>query len=135
MSEKELSVKKKLTWKQKRIARKQRKLALPRYYNGLSYNDLMDLESKWGGTIFGPVPAGHQREFFEHKKNVWIWYETWTDAAGMQKDMMIRYEVRPSGVFKRASGQKYEKLSGDELSNFRMAAKNYLNLIKTKLYY
>ena len=137
MSEKELSVKKsqKLSWKQKRLARKQRKLLIPRYYNGLSYEDLMNLESKWGGTIFGPVPAGHQREFFEHKKNVWIWYESWLDAAGMQQEMTIRYEVRPSGVFKRATGQKYEKLAGTELDNFRMAAKNYLNLIKTKLYY
>ena len=135
MSEKELSVreKRKLTRKQKRLAKKQAKF--PRYSNSLSYNDLMDLESKWGGTIFGPVPAGRQREFFEHKKNVWIWYESWLDAAGVQQDMMIRYEVRPAGVFKRARGQKYEKLSGAELDNFRTAAKNYLKLIKAKLYY
>ncbi len=130
MSEKKLSVR-----KQKKLAKKQKKLLTPRYFNGLSYNDLMDLESKWGSTIFGPVPAGRQRGFFEHKKNVWIWYESWLDKAGLPQEMIIRYEVRPAGVFKRVSGQKYEKLSGSELDNFRVAAKNYLKLIKTKLYY
>ena len=144
MSEKELSIKKqqKLAKKQDKLAKKQvkiekrrqRRLA-PRYFNGLSYNDLMELESRWGGTIFGPVPVGHQRGFFEHKKNVWIWYENWLDQAGMPQELIIRYEVRPAGVFKRVSGQKYEKLTGSELDNFRIAAKNYLKLIKTKLYY
>ena len=130
MSEKKLSI-----IKRRRLARKQQKLLTPRYYNGLSYSDLMDLESKWGGTIFGPIPAGYQREFFEHKKNVWIWYESWQDQAGKPQELIIRYEVRPAGVFKRVGGQKYEKLSGFELDNFRIAAKNYLDLIKTKIYY
>ncbi|MDO4526829.1 MAG: hypothetical protein Q4B87_01930 [Candidatus Saccharibacteria bacterium] len=107
----------------------------PRYSNKLDYNDLINLESQWGGTLFGPIPAGHQRMFFEHKKNVWVWYEGWLDAAGSFKETTVRYEVRPAGVFKRVSGQKYEKLSGAELDSFRTAAKNYLQLIKTKLYY
>ena len=134
-----MSKEKRLLKKQQKLAKKQakraRKLKIPRYFNGLSYNELMDLESKWGGTIFGPVPAGHQREFFEHKKNVWIWYESWLDKAGTPQELIIRYEVRPAGVFKRVSGQKYEKLAGSELDNFRTAAKNYLRLLKTKLYY
>ena len=75
------------------------------------------------------------REIFEHKKNVWIWYESWQDQAGKPQELIIRYEVRPAGVFKRVGGQKYEKLSGFELDNFRIAAKNYLQLIKTKIYY
>ena len=95
----------------------------------------MNIESKLGGTLFGPIPIGHQREFFEHKKNVWIWYEHWTDAVGISRDITIRYEVRPAGVFKRVGGKKYEKLAGEELDNFRNAAKNYLRLMKQKLYY
>ena len=112
-----------------------KKKSILRYSNRLSYNDLMDLESTWGRTIFGPIPVGHRREFFEHKKNVWIWYESWLDQNKMPQEMIIRYEVRPAGVFKRVGGQKYEKLTGSELDNFRTAAKNYLKLIKTKLYY
>lgn len=119
----------------KKLFKKRRKTVIPRYSNSLSYADLMNLESQWGGTLFGPIPVGHQREFFEHKKNVWIWYEGWKDQTGTQQEIMIRYEVRPAGVFKRVGGQKYEKLSGKELDNFRIAAKNYLTLMKTKLYY
>ena len=134
-----MSKEKRLLKKQQKLAKKQAKKAAKRdsvrYFNGLSHNELMDLESKWGATIFGPVPVGRQRGFFEHKKNVWIWYESWLDQAGAQQEMIIRYEVRPAGVFKRVSGQKYEKLSGSELDNFRAAAKNYLQLMKTKLYY
>lgn len=107
----------------------------PRYSNRLYYNDLVNLESKWGGTLFGPVPRGHRREFFKDKENVWVWYEGWMTQAGDMKEMVIRYEVRPSGVFKRAQGEKYKKLSGKELDNFRTAAKSYLKLMKTKLYY
>lgn len=106
-----------------------------RYSNRISYDELLNIESEWGGTLFGPIPTGHQRKFFEHKKNVWIWYESWLDKSGTPEEMMIRYEVRPAGVFKRVQGQKYEKLTGTELENFRVAARNYLSLIKNKLYY
>lgn len=106
-----------------------------RYSNGFSYDDLVNLESKWGSTLFGPVPEGHRREFFKHRENVWIWYEGWTDPSGTMQEMTIRYEVRPAGVFKRANGDKYKKLSEEELNNFRIAAKNYLALVKTKIYY
>ena len=108
---------------------------MSRYSNRLHYDDLVNLESKWGGMLFGPVPAGRRREFFKDKDNVWIWYESWMGQTGDMQEMTIRYEVRPSGVFKRAQGQKYKKLSGAELDNFRTAAKNYLKLMKTKIYY
>ena len=121
------------------MSRKKRSLLMrikdPTYSNRLSYDDLINLESQWGGTLFGPIPTGHRREFFAHKKNVWIWYEGWTDAAGIAQNMTIRYEVRPAGVFKRVNGSKYEKLTGPELDNFRNAAKSYLELMKKKLYY
>lgn len=119
----------------KRLFKKRERVPVPRYNNGFSYEDLMNLEAQWGGMLFGPIPAGHQRKFFAHKKNVWVWYEGWLDKAGVPQEMTVRYEVRPAGVFKRVDGQKYEKLAGDELDNFRAAAKNYLSLMKSKLYY
>lgn len=105
-----------------------------RYSNKLSYNDLLNAESAIGRTLFGPIPEGHQREFFESKKNVWIWYEGWTDAAGIMQEMTIYYEVRPAGVYKKQKDGKYEKLEGDELNNFVNAAKKYFELVKTQLY-
>ena len=111
------------------------KKKLIRYSNRLSYSDLISLESRYGGEMFGPIPNGHRREFFKDKENVWIWYEGWTNPTGALEEMTIRYEVRPAGVFKRVGREKYRKLSGIELDNFRNAAKNYLRVMKTKIYY
>ena len=106
----------------------------PTYSNKLSYDELINAESSLGRTLFGPIPMGHQREFFAAKKNVWIWHESWTNKSGDLQDLTVRYEVRPNGVYKRANQGNYEKLEGDELNNFRKAARSYLNLVKTKLY-
>lgn len=106
----------------------------PTYTTRLSYDDLINAEAELGRTLFGPVPQGHRREFFTAKKNVWIWYESWTDQMGKTNDMTIRYEVRPNGVFKRANMGNYQRIEGAELENFRRAARSYLTLVKTKLY-
>ena len=104
------------------------------YSNRLSEGDLINAESALGRTLFGPIPAGHEREFFVAKKNVWIWYESWPDMMGETQEMTIRYEVRPEGVFKRTNAGAYEKVEGAELENFRQAARSYLTLVKSKLY-
>ncbi|MBR3176210.1 hypothetical protein IKF26_02330 [Candidatus Saccharibacteria bacterium] len=104
------------------------------YSNRLTYEDLINAESELGKTLFGPIPMGHQREFFKHKNNVWIWHEGWTDQAGTPQEITIRYEVRPTGVFKKNAGGDYQKIEGEELDNFRRAAKSYLELVKSKLY-
>ena len=105
-----------------------------RYGGKLTYEDLLNAESEIGRTIFGPIPAGHQREFFKNKENVWIWYEKWTDSAGTPQDITIRYEVRPDGVFKKVPEQNYQKITGDELNNFVSATRAYYNLVKERLY-
>jgi len=87
--------------------------------------DLINAESALGGTIFGPVPEGHRREFFHHQKNVWIWHEN---------GVTVRYEVRQHGIYKKVMGGKYQKITGAELDNFRTATKTYLKLVKSQLY-
>jgi hypothetical protein len=111
------------------------KEVIPRHYtNKFTYDELVNVESDYGRTLFGPIPEGHQREFFEHRKNVWIWHESWTDLSGQLIDQTIRYEVRPAGVYKKIAGQNYQKIEGKELDNFVYAAKMYLKLVKTNLY-
>ena len=95
--------------------------------------DLINAESELGRTIFGPIPAGHQREFFQHQKNVWLYHESWFENE-VKKETTIRYEVRKDGVYKKPLGGKYTKLSGKELENFRKALHAYLKLVKEKLY-
>ena len=104
------------------------------YTNRLTYDDLVNAESELGRTLFGPIPAGHQREFFMSRDNTWIWHENWINQSGVPSQITLRYEVRPNGVFKKTEGGTYQKIDGDELNNFRLAAKSYLNLVKSKLY-
>ena len=99
----------------------------------ITVDDLMNAESELGRTIFGPIPAGHQREFFQAKKNLWIWHESWTEL-GEPKEITVRYEVREDGVYKKIPNRSYEKISGAELENFRKALHAYLKIIKEKLY-
>lgn len=100
----------------------------------LTRDDLINAESELGRTLFGPIPMGHRREFFTAKRNVWIWHESWTNSLGDPEEMTVRYEVRPTGVYKRAGKSNYAKIEGEELNNFRRAAKSYLELVKSKLY-
>lgn len=99
----------------------------------LTTEDLINAESEFGRLIFGPIPAGHRREFFEHKKNVWIWHESWLEN-GAEKEITMRYEVRPNGVFKKPAGGMYVQIKGAELENFRKALHEYLRVVKEKLY-
>ena len=96
-------------------------------------DDLINAESELGRTIFGPVPVGHQREFFQYTKNVWMWHENWTDL-GRKYEITIRYEVRKDGVYKKIQGHGYQKIKGSELENFRQALHAYLKVVKEKLY-
>lgn len=96
--------------------------------------DLINAESRLGSTIFGPIPEGHRREFFHDRENIWIWHESWTDSEHHARQLTVRYEVRPSGVYKKLSAGRYFKLEGAELENFLKATRTYLRLIKQHLY-
>lgn len=100
----------------------------------MTRDDLINAESRLGSTIFGPVPAGHRREFFHDQENIWIWFESWRDETDHPRQLTVRYEVRPSGVYKKISAGSYFKLTGDELENFRRATHAYLHIIKKYLY-
>lgn len=100
----------------------------------LKYAELVNAESAYGRTLFGPIPQEHQREFFEHKKNVWVWHDSWLDENGSTQGITIRYEVRPVGVYKKYAGGTYTRIEGEELDNFRHAARMYLDLVKSNIY-
>lgn len=106
----------------------------PKSHRPVTTADLINAESRLGSTLFGPIPNGHRREFFQHKKNLWLWHESWTGEDGKKKELTVRYEVRPSGVFKKPLGGRYTLLKGVELENFRHAVHAYGKLVKEKLY-
>ncbi len=100
----------------------------------LTRADLINAESRLGSTIFGPIPAGHRREFFHDQNNVWIWHEDWYDGQNNPHQLTVRYEVRTSGIYKKVATGKYFKLEGEELENFRRATHVYLDVVKKNLY-
>lgn len=110
-------------------------LLMPRFRSHRTRSDLINAESRLGSQLFGPIPAGHRREFFHDCDNVWIWHEDWTDHDMSTRQLTVRYEVRPSGVYKKIAAGYYLRLEGDELENFRRAAHLYLATIKAQLYH
>ncbi len=96
--------------------------------------ELIALESKLGARLFGPVPAGHQREFFCIDETSWIWYDAWREN-GEPRQTTIRYEVQPAGVLKIQQGARYSYLEGAELQNFIKAVEAYHHAVLTKLYH
>ena len=58
----------------------------------LTERELLTLESEIGGKLFGPVPAGHRREFFCLDEKTWIWYEEWRDETKKLQSSTLRSE-------------------------------------------
>jgi len=95
---------------------------------------LIAKEAHIGGTVLGPIPHGHKREFFCLDKHTWVWHETWKDASGMRQQFIVNYELDPTGVLKRVNGGSYTKLTGQELANFNRAVKTYYREVSQQVY-
>jgi hypothetical protein len=96
-------------------------------------NDLIKREALLGGTIFGPVPKGHNRQFFCLDSHTWIWHESWMNGR-QNMSITTRYEVRGDQVFKVQQNQPMRQLVGVELSNLAKATQLYDELISSRLY-
>lgn len=100
----------------------------------LTERDLLTLESEIGSQLFGPIPAGHRREFFCLDEHTWIWHEEWLDEKKKLATSTIRYEVNEHGVLKVQEGARYSYLEGDELRNFGIAMRMYYERIAREIY-
>ncbi len=96
--------------------------------------DLMRRESELNKDLFGPVPKGTRREFFNLDKNTWVWHEEWTDENGKDHAMNTRYVVRDNEVLKSQNDGPYKRLSLDEAKNFKAATAKYVKKINSELY-
>lgn len=97
------------------------------------YQDLIRQEAKIGGTLFGPIPAGHRREFFCLDEHTWVWYEEWIDHAGRKQTKTTRYDVRPNGVLKSQDGQASQYISLEEGRNLYRAVGLYNQRVDAEL--
>lgn len=96
--------------------------------------ELIRREAEVGGQLFGPVPAGRQRQFFCLDKHSWIWHEQWTDQNGVQQHLTTRYEVRRSGILKAQGEQPYHYVAADEARNLISAIRLYNQQVPRQVY-
>lgn len=98
-----------------------------------AYRRLLRREAKMGGELFGPIPAGHRREFFCLDERTWVWHEEWIDAQGKQHAATTRYDIRPQGVLKSQGAHAYQLVQGDELRNLYQAAQLFVHNLQAEL--
>lgn len=97
--------------------------------------DLIRMESRIGGQLFGPVPKGHRREFFCLDRHTWVWYEEWVDPTTRKRvSTTTRYEVHDNGVLKVQEGQPYKFVEGQELTNLVWAMHLYYEEVARNIY-
>lgn len=99
-----------------------------------SERELIQLESKIGSEIFGPVPKGRRREFFCLDENTYIWYESYKDEAGKEIESTTRYEIQGDKILKAQSGARYSYIEGDELENLARAVDIYHDRVLREVY-
>ncbi|MDB5170567.1 MAG: hypothetical protein JWO35_261 [Candidatus Saccharibacteria bacterium] len=85
---------------------------------------LLRREAKIGGQLFGPLPKGHERQFFCLDEHTWIWHEEWV-RDGKRQVITTRYDVRPNGVIKSQDGRASQYVQGDEARNLYRAVELY----------
>ncbi len=98
-----------------------------------AYREAIREEAKVGGTLFGPIPQGHRREFFCLDEHTWVWHEEWTDGKNGHRVLTTRYDVRPHGIFKAQDGQPYQPLSRDEAVRLVQAMHHYNEVLDAEL--
>lgn len=103
--------------------------------NKLTERQLIELESEIGSKLFGPIPAGHRRDFFCLDAHTWVWHEEWVDAAtGQHRSSTTRYEAHEGGVLKAQDGVNYRFLDGEELTNLALAVRLYYEQVMRGIY-
>lgn len=99
----------------------------------LTERDLINAESEIGRELFGIIPEGHRREFFNLDEHTWVWHEEWRDGKNTVAHT-TRYEVRPNGIIKIGDGGQYKYVEGAELDNLVMAMRLYYEQVMRGIY-
>ena len=101
---------------------------------GPTERELIEQESNIGRELFGPIPAGHSRDFFCLDEKTWVWHEIWKDEHGKQQTSTIRYEIQQNGILKVLPGRVYHYIEGEELTNLYQAIRLYYDRVAADVY-
>jgi hypothetical protein len=107
---------------------------LPSATKRLTERQLIELESKIGGQLFGSIPDGHKRDFFCLDERTWVWHEEWRDEDNKVQTSTVRYEVQPNGILKVQPGRVYKYIEGEELENLSAAVRLYYEYSMRRIY-
>jgi hypothetical protein len=113
-------------------------LKLPKNHSTLSRlseRELIQRESEIGRELFGPIPKGHQREFFCLDEQTCIWYEAYKDENGKDVELTTRYEIQGDRVLKAQPGGNYSYIEGPELDNLLTAIGMYYERVMRSIYH
>lgn len=110
------------------------KMPIGRPFKKLTERELIQLESEVGKNLFGPIPRGHRREFFNLDNATWIWHEEFIDGNRKRKSITTRYEIQDRGILKVQDGSPYSYLEGQELENFAVSVQMYYEQVARKVY-
>ncbi len=100
----------------------------------LTERQLIQMESEIGKTLFGEIPKGHRREFFNLDPKTWIWHEEYFDANKQPHSITTKYEVQDKGILKVQDGARYSYIEGTELENFGLAVQIYYERAAREVY-
>jgi hypothetical protein len=103
-----------------------------KFLSGVSERELLKAESAIGGALFGDIPAGVSRDFFNLDGTTWIWHQESTENGGQVTT--IRYEVQDTGILKAQNGAQYSYLEGRELQDFTTAVNMYYDQVMATVY-
>jgi hypothetical protein len=95
--------------------------------------DLLRREAEIGGRLFGPLPKGAKRQFFQLEKHTWVWVEQW-NQNGKQFSKTTKYMIKPTELIKSVNGGHYERTSLQEAKNFERAVHLYVKQVDKELY-
>ena len=105
-----------------------------RPFKKTTLSELINYESIIGSYIFGNLPKGRERRFYNYDENNWIWYEAWNDENRKRHEIVTRYEIQDHQIIKIQPGPRYKVIEGKELDNFYKSVKIYYKLITKSIY-
>lgn len=101
----------------------------------LTRRELINRESEIGRQLFGPIPKGMRREFFNLDPTTWIWHEESVNPKTRKKESRtVKYEVHNDHILKVEEGARYTKMEGQELANFTLATHMYYERTMREIY-
>jgi hypothetical protein len=93
--------------------------------------ELLRREAAIGASLFGPMPAGHLRQFVCFDDKTILWYES---QSSVGKPITTRYEVYEDHIVKAQDGQPAQTIPEIESHTLLHAVRWYHYLVAKNLY-